>query len=75
MPDIEAREGWWRPFAHRESLSAEAVRYNIDMGSNIAEYWRRVGEIHLAAVMAIAGPQETRPDRRRKFTIIEGGKA
>jgi hypothetical protein len=75
MPDIETREGQWRPFAHWESLSAEAVRCNIDVGTNIAEYWRRVAEIHLSAVMAIAGPQETRPDRRRKFTVIEGGNA
>jgi hypothetical protein len=75
MPDSEAREGRWRPFSHWESLSAEVVRYNIHVGANIAEYWRRVAEIHVAAIMAIAVPQETPPDRRRKFRVINGGKS
>jgi hypothetical protein len=75
MPDSEAREGRWRPFSHWGSLSAELVLYNIHVGTNIAEYWRRLAEIHVAAVMEIAGPQETPSDRRRKFTVIEGGKA
>jgi hypothetical protein len=75
MPDSEAREGRWRPFSNWESLSAEVVRYNIHVGTSIAEYWRRVAEIHVAAVMEIAAPQETPHDRRRKFTVIEGGKA
>jgi hypothetical protein len=75
MPDCEAqREDRWRPFSHWESLSAELVRYNIQVGTNIAEYWRHVAEIHLAAIMAIAVVRETPTDRRRKFTVIEGGK-
>jgi hypothetical protein len=75
MPDSDAqREGRWRPFSHWESLSAELVRYNIHVGTNIAEYWRHVAEIHFAAVMAIAVVRETPTDRRRKFTVIEGGK-
>ncbi len=75
MPDSEAREGRWRPFSDWESLSAEVVRYNIHMGTNIAEYWRHVAEIHVAAVMAIAVPRATPPDRRRKFRVINGGKS
>jgi hypothetical protein len=75
MPDNEAREGLWRPFSHWESLSAEVVRYNIDVGINIAEYWRHVAEVRVAAVMAIAVSRETPPDRRRKFRLINGGKS
>ena len=45
MPDSEAREGRWRPFSHWGSLSAELVLYNIHVGTNIAEYWRRLAEI------------------------------
>jgi hypothetical protein len=75
MPNSEAREGRWRLFSHWGSLFAEVVRHNIHISANIAEYWRRVAEIHVTAVMAIAGPQETPSDRRRKFTVIEGGKA
>jgi hypothetical protein len=75
MPDSKAqREGRWRPFSHWESLSAELVRYNIHVGTNIAEYWCHVAEIQVAAVMAIAIARETPTDRRRKFTVIEGGK-
>jgi hypothetical protein len=75
MPDSEAREGRWRPFSHWELLSAEVVRYNIHMGTSIAEYWRHVAEIHVAAVMAIAVLRETPRDRRRKFRLINGGKS
>jgi hypothetical protein len=75
VPDSEAQpEGRWCPFSHWESLSAELVRYNIHVGTNVAEYWRQVAEICLAAVMAIAVSLETPTDRRRKFTVIEGGK-
>jgi hypothetical protein len=63
------------PFLAWDSLSVEVVRYNIRVGTNIAEYWRNVAEIHVAAAMAIAMPRETLPDRRRKFRIINGGKS
>ena len=75
MPDSEAREVRWCPFSHWESLSAEVVRYNIHLGTNIAEYWRHVAEIHVAAVMAIAVPRDSPTCRRRKFRVINGGKS
>jgi hypothetical protein len=74
MPDSEAREGQGSPFSDWNSFSAEVVRYNIRVGTNIAEYWRHVAEIHVAA-MAGALPLKTPPDRRRKFRIINGGKS
>jgi hypothetical protein len=37
MPD-SAREGRWSLFSHWETLSDEVVRYNIYVGTNIAEY-------------------------------------
>jgi hypothetical protein len=39
------------------------LSYNIHVSTNIAEYWRYVAEIHVAAVMAIAGARETPTDR------------
>jgi hypothetical protein len=74
MPD-SAREGRWSLFSHWETLSDEVVRYNIHVGTNIAEYWRHVAELNVAAVTAIATPRETPPNRRRKFRVIDGGKS
>jgi hypothetical protein len=74
MPDSEAREGQGSPFSDWNSFSAEVVRYNIRVGTNIAEYWRQVAEIHIAAAIAIAVPRKSPPDRQRNFRIINGGK-
>ena len=75
MPNSEAGEDRWDPFSHWEVLSAEVVRYNMHVGTNVAEYWRRMAEIHVAVVMAIAVPRETPPARRRKFRVINGGQS
>jgi hypothetical protein len=63
-PDISP----WR------ALSAEVVQYNLNVGRNIAEYWRRMTEIQVAAFVAIAAGPGTPTGRRRKFRVIEGGK-
>jgi hypothetical protein len=56
------------------ALSAQVLSYNIHVSTNIAEYWCHVAEIHVASVMAIAGTRKIPTDRRRKFTVIDGGK-
>jgi hypothetical protein len=77
MPDNDSQceKGRWHPLSHWETLSAEVVCYNIHVGTNIAEYWRHVAEIHLSALMSIAAARETPSDRRRKFRVIDGGKS
>jgi len=57
-----------------EPYRPQVLSYNIHVSTNIAEYWRHVAEIHVAAVMAIAGARATPTDRRRKFKVIDGGK-
>jgi len=64
-----------RPFSHWEPLSVEMVRYNIHVGTYIAECWRRAAEIPQTAFLVFAAALETPPDRRRKFRVIDGGKS
>jgi hypothetical protein len=59
-------------FSHWDSLSAEVLSFCI-------QHWLNVAEIQAGAFLAMiavapALPTETPPDRRRKFTVIEGGK-
>jgi hypothetical protein len=75
LPDCSEAQCPRRPsFPHWGSLSAELLKFNIRVGTNIAKYWRGVAEFHVAAFMPFAVARETPTDRRRKFTVIEGGK-
>ena len=74
MPDFQLESRCRPQFSSWGALSAQVLSYNIHVSTNIAEYWRHVAEIHVAAVMAIAGARETPTDRRLKFTVIDGGK-
>jgi hypothetical protein len=65
------REGRLK-FSPWGSLSAEVISFCI-------HYWRHVAEIQAGAVLAViavapALTTETPPDRRRKFTVIKGGR-
>jgi hypothetical protein len=74
MPDWQLESPCRLQFSSWGALSAQVLSYNIHVSTNIAEYWRHVAEIHVAAVMAIAGARATPTDRRRKFKVIDGGK-
>jgi hypothetical protein len=74
MPDCHLESRCRPQFSSWGALSAQVLSYNIHVSTNIAEYWCHVAEIHVAAVMAIAGARETPTDRRRKFTVIDGGR-
>jgi hypothetical protein len=67
-------EGQRHPFSHWGSLPVEVLSYNIHVGTNIADYWRHVAEIQVAAFLAIAASPETPTGRRRKFRVIDGGR-
>src|ERR1700679_1732090 len=70
MPDIQLESR-----ARSEcSLWGELLRCNLNVGKDIAEYWRHMAEIQIAAFLAIAVP-ETPTRRRRKFRVIDGGKS
>lgn len=57
-----------------QMLSAELVRQNVRMGTNVAEYWRSVAEINITTLLTLAGAAATPLRRRRKFVVIQGGK-
>lgn len=68
-------EGRFRPDCSSwQTLSAELVRHNIRMGMNIAKYWRSVGEINVTTFLTLASGTDAPLNRRRKFTVIRGGK-
>jgi hypothetical protein len=74
MPNYRKGEGRTRPvFSHWESLSAEVLSYNILVAAKIAECWRSAAEIPVA-LLSLAFALETPMDRRRKFTIVDGGR-
>jgi hypothetical protein len=56
------------------ALTAEMVLYNINMGTTFAEFWSGVADCNLSAFLAVIPTRETPNDRRRKFSIIQGGK-
>ena len=53
MPDGQLESRCRPQFSSWGALSAQVLSYNIHVSTNIAEYWRHVAEIHVAAVMAI----------------------
>jgi hypothetical protein len=57
-----------------QTLSAELVQHNVEMATNIAEYWGSVAEINITALLTLTATADTPLRRRRKFTVIQGGK-
>jgi hypothetical protein len=55
-------------------LTAELVRHNVRMGTNIVEYWRSVAKINITTLLTVTGGADTPLKRRRKFTVIQGGR-
>jgi hypothetical protein len=43
-------------------------------GKNIFEFWRGVAEIHLSTVLAATDALGNPPNRKRRFTVVQGGK-
>jgi hypothetical protein len=74
MPDSTLESRGRPEVSPWRALSAEVLRYNLNVSTNIAEYWRRMAEIQVAAFVAIAADPETPTGRRRKFRVIDGGK-
>jgi hypothetical protein len=65
--EVRARLPW-------EALSAEPVRLNLRIGTNLAEYWRYLAEIQIATVPALTVDPAAPLGRRRKFIVIQGGR-
>jgi hypothetical protein len=57
-----------------QALSAKLVRYNVCVGTNIAEYWYSVAEINYKTLLTLTDTVQTPLTRRRRFTVIQGGK-
>jgi hypothetical protein len=75
MPDSQLESRGRPKFSPWGALSVEVVCFNLNVGTNIAKYFRQVAEIQVAAFLAIAAGAETPTDRRRKFRLIDGGKS
>jgi hypothetical protein len=57
-----------------QTLSAELVQNNVRLATDFAEYWHRVAEINIATFLTLTAADDTPSRRRRKFSVIQGGK-
>ena len=74
MLELQGEEGLRLGCPSWQTLSAELVQYNVRVATNIAEYWRSVAEINITTLLTLTATADTPLGRRRKFTVIQGGK-
>jgi hypothetical protein len=74
MLELQGEDGLRLGCPSWQTLSTELVQHNLRMATNIAEYWRGVAEINMATFLTLTAADDTPSRRRRKFSVIQGGK-